>query len=363
MDINDNRPEFLTRILNNKKYLLEIIAAAIIIGLGVEFIASSVFDLLEFKYKNLFFLGIGILLILMGFLFYLKKFFGKRNFSKQIDGFFILDRKKKKVIDIDNYDYSNKLFSNLESAFNEDKDLKNIWKNLNFKNIFKRKNEFLNIVSEASEYYLLEKLSTHLSDYFNNTSFDNNLLIEYERNDIPDVLLKNRFLELFSKPMKHRKSFKSENKEDLSNSIISSTSKNGAKFSRFDLKLPAKSKLIRNSNHSISLITDRFTITMNTIVGGLNTYIPFEYIENYLEIDYSSDIPAYVVRFEFEISFNTTSLLRNNSWNYYQWIDSFIQEVEKDFSEEYYFNEKIEWNKIYPILKILKKKKSAANTS
>ena len=372
--MNSNQPEFLKTILNNKKHLVEIIAAAIIIGLGIEFIASSIFDLFEFKYKNLFFLGCGILLTFIGFLFYLKKFFGQKKFSKEIDGFFILDRKKKEVIDIDNYDYSNKLFDNLESAFNEDKALKKTWKNIDFKNIFEGKQDFLKIITEASEYYLLEKLSTHLSGYFNNTSFDKNLLVEYERNDIPDVLLNNRFLELFSKPMEFRESFITENENDSElliykyvrdnesdGVIISNTSRNGAKFSHFDLKLPVKSKLIRNNNHSISLITDRFTMTINTIVGGMNTYIPSEYIENYLEINYSSDIPAYVVSFEFEINFKTSSLLRTNSWNYYQWIDSFIKEVEQDISEEYYFNKKIEWDKIYPILKILKNEKSTTN--
>ncbi|WAC03032.1 hypothetical protein N7U66_05220 [Lacinutrix neustonica] len=183
--MNNHRTEFLSSILNNKKNLAELVAAAIVIGLGISFIASSIFEYFDFKYKNLIFLIIGSILTLIGFIFYLNKFFGRKKFSKKIEGFFILDKKEKKVIDIDNYDYANKLASNLKYAFKEDKALKKTWNKVDFENVFKKGMKFLEIINEASEYYLLEKLSSHLSVYFNNSKFDKDELVEYERNDIP----------------------------------------------------------------------------------------------------------------------------------------------------------------------------------
>ena len=66
------------------------------------------------------------------------------------------------------------------------------------------------LIIEATEYYVLEKLSSHLTDYFNRPHFDEQELHTFARNDIPDVLLSNRFLELFSKPMEDRPLFSTE---------------------------------------------------------------------------------------------------------------------------------------------------------
>lgn len=366
--MNNRKTEFLQSILNNKKILIELIAAAIVIGLGVSFIASGIFDYFNFENKNLIFLAIGIFLTIIGFIYYLNKFFGRKKFSKHIEGFFILDKKKGKIIDIDNYEYANKLFENLKYAFAEDRALKKTWDKIDFDNIFKKNKKFLNIVNEASEYYLLEKLSTHLSVYFNNSKFNNDELIEYERNDIPDVLLNNRFLELFSKPMEQRESFISDEEIDgvfeikkngkkKSVGKVVSSFRNGVMYSHFDLKLPKKSKLKRNSDNSISLITERFTINLKTIISGINTYIPHEYEKHYLGLNYSSDLPAFIATYVIEVNFHLSSLFKTKSWQYYQWVDSFINQIEIDISQEYYFNEKIEWDKTYPIIKMLKEKK------
>lgn len=365
--MNNRQTEFLKNILNNKKNLIELVAAAIVIGLGVNFIASGIFEYFDFDYKNLTFLLIGIFLTLIGFIYYLNKFFGRKKFSKQIEGFFILDKKNKRIIDIDNYEYANKLASNLKYAFAEDKALKKTWNKIDFDNIFKKGKKFLKIVNEASEYYLLEKLSTHLSVYFNNSKFNDDELIEYERNDIPDVLLNNRFLELFSKPMEQRESFISDEEIDgvfeykrkgkkKSVGKVVSSFRNGVMYSHFDLKLPKNSKLKRDSDNSISLITERFTINLKTIISGMNTYIPHEYEKHYLGLSYSTDLPAFIATYEIEVHFHIRSLFKTNSWQYYEWVDSFINQIEIDISQEYYFNKKIEWNKTYPIIKMLKKK-------
>lgn len=366
--MKNQQTEFLQNILNNKKNLIELVAAAIAIGLGVNFIASSLFDFFDFKNKNLTFLLIGILLTLIGFIYYLNKFFGRKKFSKNINGFFILDKKNAKIIDIDNYDYANKLANNLKYAFTEDAALRNTWKKIDFDDIFKKNRQFLKIINEASEYYLLEKLSTHLSVYFNDSKFNNDELTEYERNDIPDVLLKNRFLELFSKPMEQRESFISDEEIDgvfeykrngkkKSVGKIVSSFRNGVMYSHFDLKLPKNSKLKRNSDNSISLITERFTINLKTIISGLNTYIPSEYEEHYLGLSYSSDLSAFISTYEIEVNFHMRSIFKTNSWQYYEWIDSFINQIENDISQKHYFKEKIEWEKTYPIIKMLKEKK------
>lgn len=350
-----NKNYFLQSILNNRKSFIELIAAAIIIGFGVSLAASSLLEYCDFKNKNLLLLCTGILLFLMGLGYFVVKLFGEKSFSKTLDGFFIVNFIKKEVVSIDSHDYSYELNKILNCGFSEDKALKKIWDNINFKQKDKSFNDFLKIINEATEYYLLEKLSTHLTDFFNNKKYDKKELVEYERNDIPDIFLKNRFLELFSKPMEQREAFVSEKLEttnDDSLGAIVTNFSNGAMYSRFDMTLPKNSKLQRNKDGSISIITDRFTIKLRTIISGSNTYIPWEFCKIYLGIDYENYC-ALISTYELDITFKFGSLFKTMGWHYYDWIDSFIVSLEENFEEDYFFKSKIEWSKAYTILKPL----------
>ena len=361
--------DFLKSILSQKKSLIELLAAAILIGFGVELIASSLFDFFQFENKIPLFLIFGVLLSLVGFLYYLNKIYGQRNFLKKIDAFFILDNEAKDIIMIDNYDYVNNLSQNLIYAFNEDKALFKIWNNIDFDNIYNNGADFLKIINEATEYYLLEKLSSHLSEYFDEQIVNRKELVEYERNDIPDVLLNNRLLELFSKPMHQRESFISKKEANsvhrftrdennkVEGKVITSYS-NGAMFNHFELILPKNSKLKRKKDGSIALITERFTLFLKTHFGGINTVLPNGFEFYYLNFDYSSKRTVYHVNFEVEINFHFSSVFKRKSWQYYQWVDTFIKQLEKDISKEYYFDNKIQWDKTYPIVKILKDDKT-----
>jgi ethanolamine transporter EutH len=77
--MNNPKTEFLKSILNNKKNLIELIAAAILIGLGVNFIASGIFEYFHFNNKSLAFIFIGFIFTIIGFIYYLNKFFGKKK--------------------------------------------------------------------------------------------------------------------------------------------------------------------------------------------------------------------------------------------------------------------------------------------
>lgn len=350
--------EFLSNILTTRKNVIEFIAGAILVGFGVEFIAGSIYGHFNFHHKNLFFLVIGIILSLIGLIFFILKLLGDKRVIKEIDGFLVIDKSNKSVINIDSYDFADEMSRNIESAFHEDAGLKKIWSKTEFQ-IEKRSDnyqEVLKIINEAAEYYLLEKLSTHLSEYFNSEGHDKNQIVEHERNDIPDILLRNRFLELFSKPMEHRAAFLPDNEEakeedDDNRGIIVASFSNGAMFSRFDLTLPKDSKVKRNSDNSISIKTKRFTLNIASITSGVNTYIPWEFCEYYLKLKNPQDLSELIITFRIEIIFHFGSFFRTIGWQYYQWIDSFLNELVENFEQEYYFKTKIDWDKAFTIIK------------
>lgn len=355
----ENKTGFLKEILNNRRSLLELISAAVLVGFGIELIAASIYGHFNFNHKNSVFFYVGFAFLIVGFIYFIINFFGKKTFSKELTGFFILDRIKKEIIQIDSYDFSNKLGEHLDIAFAEDQALKKIWSNLKFDTVYHNdiKEDFLKIINEASEYYLLEKLSRHLSQFFNDFGYEENEIVEYERNDIPDILLKNRFLELFSKPMDQRVAFIPDGpiekqEEDPQEKVVACFT-DGAMFVNFELILPKKSRVKRNIDNSISIITPRFTLKLNSITDGTGTYIPWEFCMRYLGLTNPLDISELIVTFHIDITFHFGSLFKTIGWRYYNWIDSFVVELEKDFSKDYYFNDKIEWDKAYTIIKCL----------
>ncbi len=88
-------------------------------------------------------------------------------------------------------------------------------------------------------------MSSHLSSYFNNNVYNNNI-IEYGRQDFPELLLNNRIIELISKPIEEREKltdlkqrFEITREDDEGKEIIESViSSDGVRFERFNLQLP-----------------------------------------------------------------------------------------------------------------------------
>ncbi|MDI5886486.1 hypothetical protein [Flavobacterium yafengii] len=365
-----NKNNLLNDILDNRKKVLELIIISIILGIGVSFISSSLFDYLQIENNNALCLSIGLFLTLVSLIYFTYSLFGKRIFDKEINGFFLVDRENESLIDIDNYYYSNKIYQYLNSARIEDSAIDKKWLKTNFGNIDSERNNILPIVQEISEYYFLESLSMHLSEFFNSTQFDKNRLKIYERNDIPDILLSNQFLELFSKPMHQRATFIDDETNNSVTSFtrgdiegkVTSSYKNGVMFKHFHLVLPNESKLLRKNNSTIIIKNKRFKITVRTLVSGVNTYIPVEFRELYLGLDKYDRNPAFVTTYRINIEFNKFSFLKSSSWEYYKWVDSFLYRLEKNVSEKYYFNTQIEWDKIYPIIKALQVKSTKKPT-
>ena len=114
-----------------------------------------------------------------------------------------------KIVNIEGYGLS-EISGYFDRAFLENKDLELIWNNdpLKLQDELKTPEpRSMDIIREALEYFLLNKLSIHLNSYFKYPMERNKNISVIQREHIPSVLLSNRFLELFSKPMKDRAAF------------------------------------------------------------------------------------------------------------------------------------------------------------
>lgn len=335
----------------------ELIIVAIFLAFGISLASSSITLIKDFN--PILGICVGSVISVISVIYISLKVFTRRKENYLYTGFFILNEHNNKIIRIKGYELSSELREYFESAFLENKDLEHIWNNDSLKLQDELKTpepRSMDIIREALEYFLLYKLSIHLRTYFKYPLEKNKNIVVLERKDIPDVLLNNRFLELFSKPMKDRMAFQGfeEENEEEEWYILDVE---GGTYRKFSLVLPYKSKVSRTNNGEIEIKTNKFNIVMSVKFDGCNDVLPSGFKEDYLSIKGFEDSLAnvvYRVEFNFKIQFKIMSLFSSFGWNDYNWIDSFLDSVYKAVTKEAFFT-KINWDTVSTLLKCLNK--------
>jgi len=343
-------------LVSSRKNLLELILIAVLLALSIDIISSSIGELFSLSAKLMFSIGLFIFLIVIGYS--VKQLLKNKHRSHIFEGFFVYSKKSNEVIPVPQYEYSEELHSYLMAAFTENSAFKTMWDKEPLNEIFKktpeenrnsRSNKSIDLITEATEYFVLDKLSTHLTDYFNKDVPEKSLK-NFERSDIPDVLLSNRLLELFSKPIEERAVFidddvEVKNKKNKNGTLAYSNGE--ARFSLFELTLPAGSKFKRGEKNQLEINTSRFILKIKIEFLGLNTFIPFEFHE-YILNQKGKEIfenPDFEVKILIDIDFKSLAFLSTKGWDYYYWVDSFLEEISESFEKESFF-ERIGWNQV-----------------
>jgi hypothetical protein len=339
--------KFIKEFLSSRRNIIEIFIVAILITLGINLITTASFEIFTFTNKDKVFFIIGISIVFVSIIYFVLKMLWKTSITKKFSGFIIIDRKNKMPIACDGYNFSEELKRNFEAGFAENSALEHIWTNKSTK--FTERNK---LVIEATEYFLIDDLSTHLTDYFNTRRLDKKQLVEFSRNDIPDILLSNRFLELFSKPMEQRASFVRDIKDDDSpGRVVFSMGEGGTIFKEFDFVLPKGSSVSRKGNKML-LNTKRFIIEFEIDYGGFGNVLPRGFEKLYLGLNSHEDYSTTEINVNISVKFKFRPLFSRNGWDYYEWIELFLEKVEKNFSEDYFFKS-INWTQIYTHTKVL----------
>lgn len=351
--------------LESRTNLVEIFIIAVITTFGLNLITTSLYEILGFKDQEDYLLWIGIGLVLIGVLYLLSRLFLKTKIDSSIEGFLIFDKKTKLPVDCDGYEYLEVLHQNFRASFSESTAMKHIWKEKSF-----GCEEKDALIIEASEYYLINELSIHLTDYFNTRSLDKSHLVKLSRNNIPDILLSNRFLELFSKPMEQRASFVKDNKKGRAVLIMGEEGtvfkefdvkgikndrrkgrvlwrmgKGGTIFKKFDLVLPKDSYVTRKGD-SIQIDTKRFKMTFRFNYSGFENVLPYGFEELYCGFRRYDDSWTTEISLDISIEFKFFTLFSRGGWDYYEWIELFLKKMNENFSGDYFFK-KINWNQAY----------------
>ncbi|MBU0711198.1 hypothetical protein KKA87_04650 [bacterium] len=347
--------DFLNKRRNQTEFIL--IALSLCLGLVLLCNVSS------YNHNDTFSIITGLILCSLSIYYFIIKISVVKN-KKNIKGFIIIDNENNEIIPIENYDYVNNISRNLKSAIIEDNAIKIELENAGFKSGSdkEKKQKGIKIINELTEYYILNTISTHLTDYFNNNKIEKEKLVEFSRNDIPLILLNNRFLELFSKPIDKRPIFKKHGFKSDRLIIIKDSNKNLVsvkkvsqsnifRFQSFKIVLPEDSKITKDLDGSIVIENKRIILKFKTIFEG-NTVLPIGFEKYFLDLHDIFRYDAFQVNiiFEFKLKFGAVFLINRLDF----WINSLIDKIEKKISKEKYFN-KIEWDKTFVILKSLEK--------
>jgi hypothetical protein len=91
-------------MLANRKEFVHLILVAVVLGFGIEFIASSIFEVL--REKAYYFLAIGVLLLFGSIAYLCKLAFSTRSFNAEYAAFLVFDPKTNTIVPVRDYAFS-----------------------------------------------------------------------------------------------------------------------------------------------------------------------------------------------------------------------------------------------------------------
>jgi len=243
VQITKNKHAIVQGVVISRKDLIKLIVVAILLAFGVNLIAGYTLALAVLS--PIVIVLVGAVLCFSALLYLTACLFGRRVESHTYKAFLIYDKKKNEIVPVPRYAFSEKIYKCMRGAFIENPALKTLWEKEPLKDLStidqikiedkRKRQKSAQLLSEVAEYFVLSKLSTHLTDYFAAESFEEENLKEYRREDVPDVLLTNRFLEMFSRPMEDRLSFvDSTFRGKVPGEIVIAYGPRGAIYERFD---------------------------------------------------------------------------------------------------------------------------------
>lgn len=360
MQTTKNKHAIVRGVSVSRSNLIELIILVILAALGVNLIAGYLLTFLTLN--SLMTIVAGAILCVGSVLYLAARLLGRRVESRTYDAFLIYNNKTNEIIRVPRYEFSERVYEYMEGAFAENPALKTLWKKEPLKDLSVsdqvkgKRHRSAQLLSEATEYFVLDRLSTHLIDYFADENFKEENLKRYGREDIPEVLLSNRFLELFSRPMEERAAFVHNTfGEERVGEVVSSYGAGGAIYGKFELILPKKSAARRPQANKVEIEMKKLMMSITVRFEGFCTVLPEGFEQYYLGISRWPDfVTEYKVNVDIQVTMKLGALFSGMGWEYYRWVDSFLDEIEGNISEDAFFK-RLDWESAFTVLQCLKR--------
>lgn len=310
--------------------MVELVVGAVVVALGINMLATLLVE--ESRATALV---VGAIAVLLPMAYFAGRTLELARRTRTFDGFFIFDEEKHEIVEIPHYHFGMHLSRYLSALAAENEAFRKFWDERPLEDGLyldqpssARAKEF---IRQAVEYYILKSLSVHLSGHFENR-FDEDEFDRLARRDMPDVLLDNRFLKLFSEPLEERAAFSAETSSGEGR-IIAASGASGEIFEEFELVLPKKSRVTRESPTTIAITTPRLVLRISTSDEFFGSLVDVEFYRWYLKLDWSferfADVRA-TVSVDARLRWRSLLLAR---WSQYGWVDSLFDRLDHDFGQ------------------------------
>lgn len=311
----------LSEIKTRRSHLFKDFLLVAVLSSGISLVANAISKDVSFYYA----LIPGLVCILLVAIIYIIDYFSNRSYETKIDTLFITD-KENHVIPINRFDFSEDLFCAFQSVLSENKTYESLWEDA-FSHGIAQGNNSKAFVVEFMEYLFIRMISLELNTYF--TNVDSEAIEVIGRDQIPELLIKNRVIEMISKPYEEREKFqKVINKEEHSKGVVVYMGgEDGALFEKLEIELPRKSKIFKNGN-SLVIKNRNFNILFEAVFEGYSGVAPSYFEEFYLGHSLR-DTNCYLVNLKMGIQLKPLFLFSMRDRRYLGWLDqisdAFIQ--------------------------------------
>ena len=154
-----------------------------------------------------------------------------------------------------------------------------------------------------------------------------------------------------------------DNPRDEKINIISSSGNGGALYQQFDLVLPKNCIITKPNENEVLIETDKLRLNIRVNFKGYNTHIPWDFSTAYLNLDKDDqfvDLSNYQISITIKVDMKLKSLFSKSGLEYYEWVDSFLEDLDKYLSQKTFF-EKINWNSVQATMICIKNFQESKN--
>ena len=329
----------------------QFIVGAVVVALGAGVVASGLVQI--FSDKAAIVTIFGFIVLFSGLFVAAWRVLPVTSGNLSVNLLFLLDSKSRKPIDIPRYGFSGEVSSYIKALSAENKAIAKAWSENKFHNMPKMgegigvteekvvisENESAKLAVEAIEYFVLDTLSTHFTDYFNQEATADPLkLVTFERNDVPGIFTQNRFLDLFSRPMNEREAFAERSGGSRGGKVVFAYGPGGVRYDHFDLTLPKGAKISRDRHGAFGIATSKFSLTIRCSVSFASYGVSWDFLKYYLGIGYS-DIDDQIATIDVKVKFSPLQLFSKSGIQYYRWVDEFLEKLVHEADFECFLND------------------------
>lgn len=310
----------LSIIKTQKNSLLKNLVFVVLLSSGVSLIVNTLtndsFNLAGFITGIVFVLGVSV--------YYFVEFFHYSSCEVCLDSIMAIDEQNK-VIPINRFGFSEDLYHVVSSVCTENQAYEVLWNEAFGINNTKGK-EF---IVEFLEYLFIKQLSLNLNTYF--SSFNKRSIEIIEREQIPDVLIQNRVLEMISKSYKEREKFINTTVPNANKgTVVSIRGHNGVFYDRLQIMLPRKTRLSIEGN-TVVIKNRNFIIRFEAAFDGFMSTIPRYFAHLYMNRSWENT-RIFQVKLKMSIELKPLFLLSFRDWQYLGWLDQLENRVQEYFS-------------------------------